>query len=224
MKIGMIIAIERELKAFVGHGMDVREEVINRRTVYSTRIGKHDIYAVCSGWGEIDAAAATQLLITACGCETVINFGVVGALIPGLRVEDLFLVRKVCAYGFDTSPIDDVKKHQYAEFADEYIPLDEELFEKALKIMPELKEAAAASGDRFIEDPEEKRELAALGCQICDMEVAAIARVCYLNGVPALSVKCISDTFEGDGGDFDANVERSAKAAFEVILRLLEEL
>ena len=224
MKIGMLIAIERELKAFLNQGMEIREETINHRTVYSTRMGKHEIYALCSGWGVIDAAAGTQLLITACGCECVINFGVVGALIPGLRVEDLFLVRKVCAYGFDTSPIDKVKKHQYAEFRDEYIPLDEKLFEKARAIMPELKEAVAASGDRFIEDREEKKELAALGCNICDMEIAAIARVCFLNGVPALSVKCISDTFEGNGGDFDTNVERSAKTAFRVILQLLDEL
>ena len=222
MKIGMLIAIERELKAFIQHGTEIKEEIINRRTVYCTRIGSHEVFALCSGCGETDAAAGTQLLITACGCECVINFGVVGALVPGLRVEDLFLVRKVCAYGYDTSAIDAVKKHQYVEFKDEYIPFDEELFEKARAVMPELKEAVAASGDQFIEDQGEKRELAALGCNICDMEAAAIARVCFLNGVPALSVKCISDTFEGDGGDFAANVERSAEKAFKVILRLLE--
>lgn len=224
MKIGLLIAIERELKAFLAFGSDIQEETVNRRTVYRVRIGQHDIHALCSGWGIIDAAACTQLLITRYGCESIFNFGVTGALIPSLKVEDLFLVKKVCAYGFDTSEIDHVKPHQYLEFDDEYIPLDPDLFRKAKTALPSLREAAVASGDRFISDPEEKRQLASLGCEICDMEIAAIARVCFLNGVPALSVKCISDTFDGDGRDFEKNVERSAKKAFDVILRLLDML
>ncbi len=224
MKIGLLIAIERELKAFLAYGTDIQEETVNCSTVYRARIGRHDIYAVRSGCGIIDAAACTQLLITRYDCESIFNFGVTGALIPSLKVEDLFLVRKVCAYGYDTSEIDPVKPHQYLEFNDEYIPLDPDLFRKAKAAMPWLKEAAVASGDRFISDPEEKRQLASLGCEICDMEIAAIARVCSLNRVPALSVKCISDTFDGDGRDFEKNVERSAEKAFEVILRLLDTL
>ncbi len=224
MKIGLLIAIERELKAFLAFGADIREETVNRRTVYLTRIGAHEIFAMCSGWGEIDAAAGTQLLITHYGCESIFNFGVTGALIPPLRVDDLFLVRRVCAYGFDTSAIDAVRPHQYMEFDDEYIPLDPDLFARARAVMPSLREATAASGDRFISDPEEKTRLASLGCEICDMEIAAIARVCFLNGVPALSVKCISDTFDGDGQDFILNVTRSAEKAFAVILKLLEAL
>jgi adenosylhomocysteine nucleosidase len=56
------------------------------------------------------------------------------------------------------------------------------------------------------------------------MELAAIARICALNQVPCLSIKCISDTFDGDGGDFQQNVTRSAQKAFEVIHRLLQVL
>ena len=54
------------------------------------------------------------------------------------------------------------------------------------------------------------------------MELAAIARVCSLNGVKCLSIMCISDTFEGGSGDFTTNVERSAKAAFRVLRMILE--
>ena len=53
------------------------------------------------------------------------------------------------------------------------------------------------------------------------MEIAAIARVCLLNRVPCLSIKCISDTYEGDGGDFAANVERSAGRAFAVLRKIM---
>jgi len=223
MKTGLLIAIEKELKAFLESGAEIREEQVCGRTVYRTRIGEHEVFALCSGYGEIDAAAGTQMLITRYGCEQMLNFGVTGALDPALKVEDLFVATRVCHYDFDTSPIDPVRPHQYMEFPDEFIPLERKLIDRALKVEPGLREAAVASGDRFVEDRAFKRELFSLGCQICDMELAAIARVCYLNGIPCLSIKCISDTFDGDGGDFLTNVERSAVRAFRVLKGILAD-
>lgn len=223
MKTGLLIAIESELKAFLESGVGMETEEVNGRKVYRTRIGEDEVFALCSGYGEIDAAAGTQLLITRYGCERMLNFGVTGALDPALKVEDLFVVRKVCHYDFDCSAIDPVKPHQYLGFPDEFIPLDGELIRRAQAAEPGLREAAVASGDRFVEDRAMKRELFALGCQICDMEIAAIARVCWMNKVPCLSIKCISDTYEGGSGDFLTNVERSAAQAFRVLRAVLEQ-
>ena len=221
MKTGLLIADSRELKAFMESGEDIREEQVCGKTVYRTRMGNDEIFALCSGYGEIDAAANTQLLIARYGCERMLNFGVTGALDPALKVEDLFVVRKVCNYDYDVSPIENVRPHQYQELPDEFIPLDDALIRRAKQLEPALREAVAASGDRFVEDRAFKRELFSLGCQICDMEIAAIARVCLLNRVPCLSIKCISDTYEGDGGDFAANVERSAGRAFAVLRKIM---
>lgn len=224
MKIGLIIAIERELKSFLENGSEIETISVGRRSVYKTALYGHEVLAMLSGYGEIDAAAATQLLITWGGCESVFNFGVTGALDPLLRVDELFLVRRVCHYDFDVSPIDPVKKHQYSEFPDEFIPLDTNLIRKALAVMPSLREATVASGDRFVESQAEKRELRALGCDICDMEIAAIARICALNSVPCLSVKCISDTYDGTGADFEKNVVSGAAKAFRLLLKIISSL
>ena len=121
MRIGLLIAVESELKAFLESGTDIQEERVTGRKVYRTRIGGHEVFALLSGCGEIDAAAGAQLLITKYGCQELLNFGVTGALDPSLRVEDLFVVRKVLHYDFDTSPIDPVVPGQYAEFPDEFI-------------------------------------------------------------------------------------------------------
>ncbi len=224
MKIGLIIAIEREIKSFLESGEKITEERVSNKTIYSTDMFGHEIVAIMSGYGEIDAAAATQLLISHTGCELVINFGVVGAIVPGLKVEDLFLVEKVCHYDYDVSPIDPVKKHQYVEYDDEFIPLDKSLVALVQKKLPSVKTVAVASGDRFVEAVEDKEKLASLGCQVCDMEIAAIARICLNNNVKCLSIKCISDTYEGDGGDFNANVTRSADAAFAMLRDVMRVL
>ena len=224
MKIGIIIAIGRELKAFLESGESITEETVAGRTVYRTEMDGHEIRAVQSGCGEIDASAAAMLLIVRYGCEVIMNFGVTGALDPELRVEDLFVVEKVFHYDLDTSPIDPVRKGQYIEYPDEFIPLDPELVKLAERVMPGIRRIADASGDQFVEEREKKTRLRSAGCGICDMEIAGIARTCERSGVKCLSIKCISDTFDGDGGDFAANVERSAGKAFRAMREMIRAI
>ena len=224
MKIGIMIAIQRELDAFLKSGEEMAEETVAGKTVYKTRMEGHEICAVLSGCGEIDAAAATMLLIVRYGCEIVLNFGVTGALEADLKVEDLFVVEKVCHYDFDISSLDPVKKGQYGEYPDEFIPLDAELVRLVAEQVPGIRKIAAASGDKFVDDRQEKLRLRAMGCGICDMEVAAIARVCERSGVKCLSVKCISDAFDGNGEDFAVNVEKSAEKAFRALREVMKTL
>ena len=224
MKIGLLIAVERELEAFLASGEERAEETVAGKTVYRTRMEGHDVFAVQSGCGEIDAAAAASLLIVRYGCGVVLNFGVAGALEADLQVDDLFVVEKACHYDFDISPFVPVKKMQYAEYPDIFIPLDSGLAELAAKKVPGVRKVAAASADKFVEDRAEKLRLRALGCGICDMEIAGIARTCERAGVRCLSVKCISDTFEGDSGDFEANVRAGAVKAFAAIREVLKAL
>lgn len=221
MKIGIVIAIKRELQAFLAQGGEIETVTVGRREAYHVTMGAHEVYAVLSGWGEIDAASATQFLITAFDVEAVMNFGVAGAIRRGLEVKDLFAVKAAVNYDFDTSTIDPVAPHQYGEYEDEKIPLDPGFTALAKSINPELRETVVASGERFVEDPADKDALAALGCDICDMEIAAIARVAERNGVRAFSVKCISDTYDGDGGDFNKNVTAGAEKAFALLRELL---
>lgn len=225
MKIGLLIAINRELAAFLQSGEERTEEVAAGRTIYRTRMEGHEIYAVRSGCGEIDAAAATMLLIVKYGCEVILNFGVTGALEADLKVEDLFVAEKVWHYDFDVTPFaDTVKVGQYEEYADEFIPLDAGLVSLVADRIPGIRKIAVASGDKFVEDRAEKLRLRASGCGLCEMELAGIARTCERSGVRCLSIKCISDAFDGTGADFEKNVKASAEKAFAAIREVLKAL
>ncbi|MCQ2772282.1 MAG: 5'-methylthioadenosine/S-adenosylhomocysteine nucleosidase [Bacilli bacterium] len=224
MVIGIVIAIARELKAFLESDFTVETIKNGYFDVYHCTVNGNEVYATQSGCGKVDAAAATQMLISCYKCEKILNFGVTGALDRNLKVDDLFVVKGSTNYDFDTSPIDPVKKCQYIEFPDIWVPMDEELYKMAKSIRGDLKDAWVATGDAFVEKKEDKDELKSLGCNICDMEIAAIARIAHLNKAGCLSIKCISDTYDGDGGDFATNVTRSAAKAFallrEIILKL----
>ncbi len=225
MKIGMLIAVERELEAFLASGEERTEETVAGRTVYKTRMEGHDIFAVQSGCGEIDASSATMLLIVRYGCELIVNFGVAGALDADLKVEDLFVAEKAWHYDFDVTPFSDcVKVGQYEEYPDEFIPLDAGMVNLVTERIPGIRRITAASGDKFVEDRAEKLRLRESGCGICEMELAGIARVCERSHVKCLSIKCISDAFDGTGADFDRNVRNSAAKAFSAIREVLKAL
>ena len=49
MKIGIIIAIERELKSFLNNGSEIETLSVGRKTVYRTRLAGHDVLAMLSG-------------------------------------------------------------------------------------------------------------------------------------------------------------------------------
>ena len=224
MKIGIVIAIERELKSFLESKYKVETIEIDNRVIYKTIINNNEVYALKSGCGEIDAACATQYLITKYGVEVILNYGVTGALVKDIAVSDLFVVKGAINHDFDTSCFENVLPHQYGDLDTVEIPLDKELIELAKKIKPDLKECLVASGERFVEDRQDKINLASLNCSICDMEIAAIARTCFLNKVKCLSIKCISDTFDGDGSMFEENVSKSSDKAFKLLSEILLEL
>ena len=141
MKIGIVIAILRELNAFLEKGYETTVIKEKYHEVYKTNINGNEIYAVRSGYGEIDAAAATQLLITRFGCETILNFGVVGGLTPEMALSKTCIVEKVVHYDYDISSLDSVRPGQYSDLPDEFIPADPVLFRKARVLMPDLREA-----------------------------------------------------------------------------------
>ena len=225
MKIGMVIAIDSELKAFLDKDYDPQVLEQDHRIIYTAEIGANALYAVRSGAGIIDAASATQYLITKFGVDVILNFGVTGALHTGLEVSDLFVVDKVCHYEYDTSPIDPVVKFQYPDHPDKYMRPDEKLIKLALSIDPQLKTAGDASGNLFVEARDVKDRLAQeTECDLCEMESAAIVRTCWQNEVPCLLIKCISDNYEGNGGDFYTNVHASAQKAFALLEKIIERM
>ena len=223
-KIGIVIAIERELQAFLKSNYEIETIEDGCFSCFKTVIGGNEVYAIKSGWGLIDAAMTTQYLIDKYKVEIILNFGVTGALDPSLKVSDLFYVSKCVNFDFDTSTIDDVVVHQYGDMKDEFIYLDQSLIDVIKELYPEIKEAVDASGDMFVEKTEDKEARFAAGCNICDMEIVAISRVCFLNDVKCMSIKCISDEYDGDGSDFEKNVHASAEKAFVLIENFLKHI
>lgn len=223
MNIGILVAVEFD--AFY----NIYKEPIEKYKHGSFEVLKYcihdkDVFVCPSSAGQIRAAIAMTLLLDVYKCNTIINYGVVGAL-NDREVEELTVVESVVHYEWDTSDLDDVKKGQYEIFDDVAMKTTESLVDLAIKINPHLKKVRLASGDKFIAGLDAKTKLAKdWGCDIVDMEGAAIALSSHLYGVDFLMIKAVSDALTEGGKEFYSNFERASKVAVAIIDDIIKAL
>lgn len=228
MKIGMIAAMKSELEAALEKfGEPIRKEEYKgfEISVYSVSPNgqaPNEIYVTRSGAGEIYAAGATQMLIDRYGAEAIVNYGVVGGLTDDMKITRTVVVDKIVHYDFDVSFIDNCEPGRYVNYPDIYLETDRSLLEAALKAVPTLEKVICASGDKFIADPEKKRELnRKYGAKICEMESAGIFLTADRAGVPVLMIKAVSDSVSGGADEFVCMVREAAEECVRATLAAL---
>ncbi|MBR4726174.1 MAG: 5'-methylthioadenosine/S-adenosylhomocysteine nucleosidase [Lachnospiraceae bacterium] len=227
MTIGMIVAIPQEINAlFESFGKYAGEDVECGYRVFMYEVGKHRIIVTGSGAGEIEAAAATQFLITKYYVNLVVNFGVVGGLTPDMVLHRTVVVDKAVHYQYDATPFDStISIGQHVGMPDLYIPATPNFVKIALKVAPELTSVICASADKFVEKPEDKKMLRnTYGADICDMESAGIMLTCIRNEVPMMLIKAVSDNLEGNAEQFGEMVSQAASTCVNVVKGILEVL
>ncbi len=81
------------------------------------------------------------------------------------------------------------------------------------------------TGEAFIADEGRQKINEQFEPLTVDMETASIAHVCYVNNIPFISIRCITDTATHSGtGHFEENCEKAAMIAKDITVALLTEL
>ena len=221
-KIGMIVAMSKELKSYfetLGDLVDLDEKVYD---VWKASAYGNELYIVKSGVGEISAAAATQYLLTKFNVDLVINFGVCGKLSSDLKLLDTVVVKSVVHYQFDTSEIDGTAPGVYMNNSP-YISADNRLIDQLLSLDDTIKTVVCASGDLFVSRKEDKEMLIKnFGADICEMESAGILITCLKNDVPCILIKSVSD--DCDDMDFVTYCELATKKYVEIVDKFVKSI
>ena len=221
--IGMIVAVEMDA-VLSKYGIPDGEE---RRCGFSVSFytrGGARLCVVNSGAGELAAAAATELLISAYGAELIVDFGVAGGLSEEMALARTVVVESVVHYDFDTSAWDGCETGRYAAYPTARIPATPQLVEKAAAEFG-LRRAVCASADKFVAGEEHKRALhEKFGADICEMEAAGVVLTCNRAGVPCLLIKTVSDAIGGGAEEFERELERSAGLCLEMTDRIIRSL
>ena len=154
-----------------------------------------------AGVGKVNAAAATQKAIDA-GADEILNCGVAGGFDPAMKIADVFEIDSAVEYDFDLAQLNGTEVGVHNERTTPYFGLQTRGLFPARTL---------GSGDRFSDSQADLPVLARLGVTIRDMEGAAIAHVCEMNGVPCRILKCLSDV-HGQGAMTDQYKANLSKA------------
>lgn len=225
--IGLIGAMEEEV-AILKNDMEQTDEQTHAGMNFLHGIlWGTDTVVVTSGIGKVNMAVCAQILIDLYGVDTVINTGVAGSLNNALDIGDIVLSRCAQQHDMDVSPLGD-PVGTIPRMEESIFPADETLVKLAKsaceKANPDISchIGKVVSGDQFIADGEKKNYLVQTFQGDCaEMEGAALAQVAYLNHIPFLIIRAISDKAD-NSGHMDYPV--FAKQAIVHTVNLLKEL
>ena len=182
---------------------------------------------VRSGVGKVNAAMCTQILADRFGVDAVINTGVAGSLDARIDIGDFVYSTDVVHHDVDAATFG-YKIGEVPQLGVFSFPADEELAalagEAAAEISPDRKvwRGRVASGDQFIVSREKKRWIAQQFDASCtEMEGAAIAQAAFLNGIPFLIIRAISDKADESAVvDYPTFEDRAARSSAAILRRM----
>lgn len=217
--IAIIGALEKEI-------MQIKEELSNVCMVQEAGLnvvtGGLDglsIVATTAGMGTVNAAAATQHLISKYAPQAVVLSGIAGGLNPKLHIDDVVIGKRLRYLDTDTALIAesapgleefvstpalaDVAAAVLAEHGFVDASADETSAEKDPK---QFLCGTIATGDRFVTgDAMRNAAIEATHADCVEMEGTAIAHIAAKNGVDCLVLRAISDNCDEA---YDAFCER----------------
>ena len=226
--IGIIGALDDEVREIISRLEDRKTETVGSIEFNLGRLfGKSVVIAKC-GVGKVFAAICAEAMIIKYSPALIVNSGVGGALDKSLRPCDIVFADKLVQHDMDTSPIGD-PVGLISGINRIYFETDERarkvLTEAATELGVNYLVGTVATGDKFISAKEDKDRITSLfGASACEMEGGAIAHTAFVNGIPFMVVRAISDSADGDACmDYPTFFPIATKTSTALTLALIEK-
>lgn len=214
--LGIIGAMEEEV-AVLKERMKVETVIQSASMEFCQGIleGK-EVVIVRSGIGKVNAAICAQILADKFQIEAIINTGIAGSLESRINIGDIVLSSDTMQHDMDATgfgyAFGVIPRMETSVFE-----ADEKLIKLAevccKRVNPEIGVhiGRIVSGDQFISNRQDKEWITEhFGGYCTEMEGAAIAQVAYLNQIPFLIVRAISDKADNSAQMDYAEFEKQA--------------
>lgn len=216
-------------------------------TFVSGRLKGRRVVVAASGIGKVNAAVTTALLLDRFKPGEVLFSGLAGGLNPDLKAGDVIIAEKTAQHDLGdvtdkglqrigvSSPINGKRNPTF-------FPADPRLLQAAERAAarvqlatiklgarehtPRIVKGVVVTGDVFVASAEKSQELRkALGADAVEMEGAAVAQICYQQGVPCLIIRSLSDLADANAvNDFEQFAKQAARNAAEFVVAIVEQL
>ena len=183
MKIGIIVAMDKELKQL--------------KQVFA---GSEVLVEKC-GIGKVNAALGAQRMINEFHPDCIISSGCAGGNGDDINIQDIIVSSELCYHDvYCGKAIDDTTVYGQVQGLPVRFQADPELLDKAMQLSVtnsqlSIHKGLIVTGDWFVDTKDKMREIIAHfpEAKAVDMESCAIAQTCYINKVPFISFRVISD-------------------------------
>lgn len=253
MKIGIIAAVPEEIKT-------IHDDMHFHHTIFHAEreffLSKHDnieLVLVYSRVGKVAASITTSALIEKFQVDKIIFTGLAGAVSKELNRGDIILCNKIYQHDLDARPLCEQqfevpltgrrifeinsKELKLAETAinnflahiNKYVDVND--LQQLNILQPKLHVGIIATGDQFIQDIDNQKNLRVKGMEALavEMEGAAVAQVCAEYQIPYILIRTISDKANESAHvslqDFSVKVaSHYASGIIQEILLLLKDV
>jgi len=235
--IGVIAAMEKEISELRGRLEIVSVKNIAGADFYMGKLaGKSAVIAKC-GVGKVNAAVCSQILIDMYAVDYIINAGVAGGVARGLKVGDIVVSTGAAHHDFDTCAFGD--EPGFISGPNKKIFESDEVLTGAAALSAEtalksrgnpgknaVHKGIVASGDQFIAGSEKKERIAEVfGAACVEMEGAAIAQTCWLNKIPFVIIRSVSDLADGGAAEgFSEFISGAAGILADIVELMVKSL
>lgn len=227
-KIGIIAAMQEEMKAIKEIMQNISEKQIYELTFIEGKINNKDCVLVQCGVGKVNSSRVTQILIDKFEMEYIINIGSAGTANDELDIGDIVIGGKLVQHDFDITAFG--HKKGYISNVGDHIRSDSELIKKFETVISNIKNkeykikiGTIASGDIFCTDNKMKEKInKKFNADAIEMEGAAIAQVCYLDKIPFIVIRSISDSPNGSNNlTFEKYLELASRRCRDIIQKFI---
>lgn len=214
MKIGIIVAMDKELR-------QLQQLFCNE----NVRVEK-------CGIGKVNAALGAQRMINEFHPDVIISSGCAGGNGDDIRIQDVVVSKEVTYHDvYCGKAIDDKTIYGQVQGLPARYQADPYLLRKSSELKVEnveIHQGLIVTGDWFVDTKEKMRSIIDLfpEAKAVDMESCAIAQTCYINKVPFISFRVISDKplYDTDASQYHNFWDTIAEKSFLTTKTFIESL
>lgn len=229
--IGIIGAMDLEVEKLIEAMTD--KEVINyaKRTFYKGKLAGTDVVLARCGVGKVNAGCTVQMMVDKFGITEIINTGVAGSLNEQIDIGDIVLATgavyhdmEAVAFGYERGQVPQMDIFEFPTS----LELQDLAETSCKKVNSDVKvfRGRIASGDQFIAGKDIKEQIKKYFSPMCvEMEGCAMAHAAYLNDIPCLIIRAISDKADDSAEmDYPTFERKAAEHCAKMVMEMMRNI
>lgn len=227
MKIGIIGPSEDEIMPFIKKIYNKKIESFAMLTFYGGAYEDVEVVALYCGVCKVNASITTQILIDRFEVTHIIVTGVSGGIDKNLKIGDTVIGTEVAYHDVENGILTEYHPWMdsiYFKSDDSLVNLCKEIVEEN-NFKQKVLFGRIVTGEAFITDKGRSEIINNYNPLCVEMETASIAHACYVNEVPFIAIRSITDIEEKSGIEtFHDNCISVSDNSIDIVERLLKKI